>query len=164
MSDELTLRELAEGDVEALVEIALAAWVPVFAYYRQALGDELYAIAFPAWQEDKARQIRTACAPGSRALVDVAELGGRPVGFVTCYPNEGTRVGEIGNNAVHPAFQGRGIAPQLYQRAFARLRAAGMRAVRVRTGADPAHAPARRAYEKVGFSRHLPWVEYFREL
>lgn len=52
----------------------------------------------------------------------------------------------------------------MYAYAFARLRERGMRYVRVSTGGDPAHAPARRAYEKAGFVIGLPGVEYHREL
>ena len=86
------------------------------------------------------------------------------VGFASFYVNETTGVGEIGNNAVRPDFQGRGIAPRLYEEVLRRMKAAGMRAVRVTTGGDPAHAPARRAYEKVGFERFTPSVTYYREL
>jgi hypothetical protein len=35
---------------------------------------------------------------------------------------------------------------------------------RVTTGGDPAHAPARRGYEKAGFGADLPSVTYHREL
>ena len=44
------------------------------------------------------------------------------------------------------------------------LRAHGMRVVKVTTGGDKSHAPARRAYEKAGFRTDLPTVTYFREL
>lgn len=58
----------------------------------------------------------------------------------------------------------RGIATQLYQHVFARLKEMGMKVVRVTTGGDPSHAPARRAYEKAGFSLRVPHVEYYKEL
>ena len=86
------------------------------------------------------------------------------VGFVTCYADASTGIGEIGNNAVHPDCQGQGIAQRLYAYAFERLRERGMRYVKVGTGGDPAHAPARRAYQKAGFDVSLPHVEYYREL
>jgi ribosomal protein S18 acetylase RimI-like enzyme len=78
--------------------------------------------------------------------------------------NHTSRIGEIGNNAVHPDVQGRGIGPQMYRHALERLRELGMRFVKVGTGGDPAHAPARRAYEKVGFDVQLPGVEYYCRL
>jgi ribosomal protein S18 acetylase RimI-like enzyme len=162
--EDIVIRELEAADVERAVEIALAAWTPIFAFYRQAMGEELFAAAFPDWQADKAGQVRAACAPQSGAMVYVAEKGGIVAGFVTFYADQTSSIGEIGNNAVHPDFQGQGIGPQMYERVFDRLRALEMRVVRVSTGGDPAHAPARRAYEKAGFAVGLPGVEYYRFL
>ncbi len=34
----------------------------------------------------------------------------------------------------------------------------------VMTGLDDAHAPARRAYEKAGFDKHIENIRYYREL
>jgi hypothetical protein len=44
------------------------------------------------------------------------------------------------------------------------MREAGMKAVKVNTGLDDAHAPALRAYEKADFERSLPSVMYYRAL
>jgi len=164
MAKDVVIRDLEPSDVEAIVEIAVAAWEPIFASFRQILGDELFAARCPDWREDKARQVRTACEPGSRARVCVAERDGRIVGFITFYPNEISCIGEIGNNAVHPDFQGQGIGTRMYEHVFERFRALGMRFARVHTGLDPSHAPARRAYEKAGFSIQLPMVDYYRKL
>lgn len=167
---EMVVHPLSPADVEDVVAIAVAAWQPIFAFYRRTMGDDLFATAHPDWRQEKARQVRRACLPGSSALVAVAELladGEQParvVGFVTCYANSETGIGEIGNNAVHPAWQGEGIAPRLYEWAFERMRERGMRYVKVSTGGDPAHAPARRAYQKAGFDIALSAVEYYREL
>ena len=68
------------------------------------------------------------------------------------------------DNAVHPRWQNRGVAQVMYAHVFARLRQLGMRAVRVNTGGDPSHAPARRAYEKAGFAVGIPCVDYYRKL
>jgi ribosomal protein S18 acetylase RimI-like enzyme len=167
--DHLIIRPLQPTDVEAIVAIAVAAWRPIYAFYRQEMGKDLFAAACPDWPEEKARQVRAACDPpcgpqASHAGVGVAETEGRPVGFVTFYADERSGIGEIGNNAVHPDARGQGIGPRMYQYAFDRLRERGMRYVKVGTGGDPAHAPARRAYEKAGFTIQLPGVEYYREL
>jgi len=162
--NDLIIRPLQPADVEAIVAIAVAAWRPIYAFYRQEMGDDLFSAACPHWPEEKARQVRAACDPQSNALVGVAAIDGLPVGFVTFYANERSGIGEIGNNAVHPDAQGQSIGPRMYQYAFDRLRERGMRYVKVGTGGDPAHAPARRAYEKAGFTIQLPGVEYYREL
>jgi ribosomal protein S18 acetylase RimI-like enzyme len=162
--DDIVIRDLQPADVETVVAIAVAAWAPIYAYYRQTMGDELFFTAFPDWPTEKARQVRVACNQERGAMVCVAETAGRVVGFVSFYAHPSRGIGEIGNNAVHPDWQGQGIAPRLYTHAFERLKALGMRFVQVGTGGDPAHAPARRAYEKAGFDIHLPNVVYYRKL
>jgi len=160
----IVIRDLEPTDVEAMVEIAVAAWAPIYAQFRRIMGDELFTAACPNWQEDKARQVRQACDPEDRAMVCVAEKDGQVVGFITFYTREGSRIAEIGNNAVRPGFQGRGTGTRMYRHVFDRLRELGMRFVKVHTGLDPSHAPARRAYEKAGFSVQLPTVTYYRKL
>ncbi len=162
---EIVIRDLRPADVEEIARMAAAAWAPIHAYYRQVLGDELFAALHPAGApEEKAAQVRDACQPGSGMQVLIAEDNGRIVGFVTFRADRASRVGEIGNNAVHPDCQGRGVAGRMYQEVFRRLKEMGIRFVKVKTGADPAHAPARRAYEKAGFTIQVPTVEYYRDL
>lgn len=61
-------------------------------------------------------------------------------------------MGIVGNNAVNPEFAGKGIGSAMYNYIFDEMEKDGMTHVGVYTGRDNAHAPARRAYEKVGFS------------
>ena len=165
MTDGVIIRELAPEDVARLLEIAVAAWEPVFASFRRILGDELFQLIHPDWQEEKRNHIRSACSEASAGTVLVAEKAGVLVGFVSYYPNAPEQgMAEIGNNAVHPDFQRQGIAHLMYQEVLRRLRATDTRFVRVCTGGDPSHLPARRAYEKAGFHITLPGVEYFRRL
>ncbi len=166
MTTDIIIRDLRPDDVEAIADIAVAAWAPIYQHYRAEMGDDLFDALHPDWRAEKAAQIRHACVPSQdqRAIVLVAEEEGRPIGFLTFYVDETTRVGVLGNNAVRPSERGRGIAPQLYEEAFGRMRSLGMRYVRVRTGLDPAHAPARRAYQKAGFDVALPSVDYYRAL
>ncbi|MDQ3701439.1 MAG: GNAT family N-acetyltransferase, partial [Chloroflexota bacterium] len=88
----------------------------------------------------------------------------RVVAFVTYRLDPTTRVGTIGNNAVGPAWQGRGIAGALYRLVLDRFRAAGMAVAAVTTGLDEAHAPARAAYRRVGFTAATPSVTLYQEL
>lgn len=66
--------------------------------------------------------------------------------------------------AADTEFQNQGIAQLMYHEVFSRLRGDGIEYVKVCTGGDPSHAPARTAYEKVGFDIALPGAEYFRRL
>jgi ribosomal protein S18 acetylase RimI-like enzyme len=163
MVEGLVMRDVRAEDVDTMVGIAVAAWAPVFACWRELMGEELFAAVNPNWEAEKARQVRDACT-ADWCTVCVAELGGRVVGFITWSANGQSGVGEIGNNAVAPEFQGQGIGPTMYGHVFDRMRELGMRFVKVCTGGDSAHAPARRAYEKSGFSICLPGVEYYRRL
>jgi len=65
--------------------------------------------------------------------------------------------------AVHPEFQKRGIATQLNEAALDAMKAVGAKLAIVETGGDDGHAPARRAYEKAGYTG-LPIVRYFKDL
>jgi len=166
VNDTVRLREWRPEDTDTLVDIALAAWEPIYAQFRTIMGDELFGLLYPDWRARKGDQIRAACDPDdpSRMHVLVAEEGGRIVGFVTFRVDRVTRVGEIGNNAVWPEERGRGIGPRMYKEALQRMREQGMRYAKVHTGLDPSHAAARRAYEKVGFDIELPSVDYYQKL
>ena len=52
----------------------------------------------------------------------------------------------------------------MYAFALRNLKERGADYVYVGTGADAAHAPARAAYEAVGFDRSIPVVYYYRKL
>ena len=164
MPAEIIIRDMQPGDLERMVEIALMAWEPIYEGFRRDMGEALFATVHPDWRQEKAQQIRQAAEPREGALALVAELEGQIVGFVTFFTRRDIPVGEIGNNAVAPDFRGRGIAGQLYDQAFERLKARGMRYVQVITGGDEAHAPARRAYEKAGFQARWRTVQYYRPL
>jgi ribosomal protein S18 acetylase RimI-like enzyme len=70
---------------------------------------------------------------------------------------------EIHMIAVDPAFQRRGIASALTGHALSEMRRRGITLATVATGGDPGHAPARRTYEKAGFTS-FPQVLYSRVL
>jgi GNAT superfamily N-acetyltransferase len=94
-------------------------------------------------------------------VVWVAEEDGEVVGFITVELDRETLIGEIGNNAVDLASQHRGIGALMYKFVLEQMKEAGMRCATVSTGDDPSHAPARQAYENVGFSRAVPSVQYY---
>ena len=163
-STTVSLRSFKGNDLEKVLEIAVAAWQPIYKFRRDTLDAELYASLYTNWEDKKREQVQQACEGKHNARVLVAEVAGEVVGFVSYYSDDRTFVGEIGNNAVHPDYQKRGIAPDMYQAAMQDLRESGMRYVMVKTGGDPAHAPAYRAYRKVGFDAELPGVTLFKKL
>lgn len=52
----------------------------------------------------------------------------------------------------------------MYSFIFEHMREEGVEYVKVRTGGDDAHLPARRAYEKARFDRGVPSVTYYRKI
>lgn len=56
----VTIRDLRPEDIEAVVQVALAAWEPIYAARRQMLGEALFAAEHPDWRVEKARQVRSA--------------------------------------------------------------------------------------------------------
>ena len=86
------------------------------------------------------------------------------VGFISYKVDRRNKVGTVGTNAVHRAYRGQGIGGQLYQHVFDCLKDEGISFVKVVTGLDEGHAPARRAYEKAGFTANLKSICYYKKL
>jgi ribosomal protein S18 acetylase RimI-like enzyme len=157
-----TIRALREVDIEAVVEFSVRAWRPVFESFGGVLGPGIFRHLYPDWVADQASAVESACrAEGNR--VWVAEAGGRPVGFVAVIINDDTQTGEIYMIAVDPDHQNRGIGSDLVAFAVDRIAERGMTLAEIGTGGDPGHAPARRVYEKAGFTP-LPLVRYYKAL
>ena len=156
-----TIRTATEADTEALVAIAVAEWQAIYDGYAEQLGGELFALAYPDPRAAKAGQIRHNVASGN---CFVTECDGRIAGFIHYTYDPAGRIGTIGNNAVSGEFRGHGIGPRQYQHIFDLLKEMGAVAVRVTTGLDAAHAPARRAYEKAGFSANTQSITYYKKL
>ncbi|GAA0813417.1 GNAT family N-acetyltransferase [Spirilliplanes yamanashiensis] len=158
----ITIRAYAVGDADAVVALSMRAWAPVFASFESVLGADIYRRVYPDWLASQERDVRQACTTHA-ATTWVADLGGAPAGFVTVVLNPQARSGDIEMVAVDPAHQRRGIGDALIGHAVDRMRAAGATVAGVVTGGDPGHGPARRAYEKAGFTA-LPLVRYYRAL
>ena len=158
------VRPARPDDIEAIVDIAIAAWEPIYVYRRQILGETLFRACHPDWKTQKASELRAASEEFSGSGFFVAEDGGRVVGFTAYHADANSGIGEIGNNAVHPGSQGKGISGLMYMQVFEVFRKSGMRFAKVGTGGDEAHAPARRAYQKAGFDIELSSVQLYRAL
>jgi len=161
--DVIEIRDLHESDLDALVELSLRAWDPVFASLREVLGDPIFFRLKPDWRAAQAEEVRASCTSEERdAFVAVAD--GRPVGFVTvALDSFNERMGVIDIIGVDPDFQRRGIASQLTRHVLDHMRRSGMDIAAVETGGDPGHAPARAAYEALGFT-FLPSARYLKLL
>ncbi len=164
MIEHCSIRKFQAKDLKRLHAIREAAFEPVFRSFRQILGERIAAVALADAEREQADLLDRICGDGSTQDVFVVEHGPHIVAFCAVSCDRGSKVGEIGLNAVHPDHQGQGIGAWMYEAALAHLRAAGMQVATVGTGGDPSHAPARRAYEKAGFGPAIPSVYMYRVL
>jgi ribosomal protein S18 acetylase RimI-like enzyme len=164
MEPRITIRRSEAADLDAMHALRRRAYAPVWASFRELVGDELWDLALANSEAEQAALMETLHAGEAGQEMYVAEAGGVIAGFVAVMLNAEQKLGEIGLNAVDPPFQGRGVGAQLYEFALQRMREAGMQAAFVSTGGDDSHAPARRAYEKAGFHHFVPSVWMVRRL
>src|SRR5262245_10141930 len=78
----LVIRPVACGDVEAVMELAVLAWEPVFASFRHILGQEIVPILYPDWRQRQRDAVAQVCADGAAFTVLIAEVDGAVVGFI----------------------------------------------------------------------------------
>jgi ribosomal protein S18 acetylase RimI-like enzyme len=157
------IRPLEERDVAAVVDLSLRAWAPVFASLERVLGSAVFRRMHTDWREDQQRAVEEVCA-SQDTRVWVAEENGKIVGFVaTKVFDAEIRMGEITMLAVDPDHQTGGIGTALTEFALDSLQEEGMGIAMVETGGDPGHAPARRTYERAGFTL-LTVARYFKNL
>jgi GNAT superfamily N-acetyltransferase len=159
----IEIRPFTEADTETVVSLSLRAWAPVFASFENVLGTEIYRRIYPDWLDSQARDVAKVCREHASTTWVAAGADAVAVGFVAVVLHHEARSGEIEMLAVDPAHQRQGVADALITFAVDRIRAAGMALVEIGTGGDPGHAPARRAYEKAGFTA-LPLVRYYKAL
>lgn len=147
---------------DAVVQLALEAWAPVFESLRNVMDPAVYQEFFPDWRATQRAAVENVCA-AEDTHVWVAVDAAATVGFVAVKLHAESGMGEIYMVAVDPAAQGRGVGTALTEFALDWMQAAGMAVAMVETCGDPGHARARRTYEKAGF-RLLPIARYFKKL
>jgi GNAT superfamily N-acetyltransferase len=162
--EQVEVRPYEEADLEAIVELSLRAWEPVFASMRDVLGDGIFVrLHQPDWATVQAEAVRSSCESEDRHVF-VAVVEARPAGFATVALDAfHSRMGVVDMVAVDPTYQRRGIAKQLMHESMEYMRAEGMDIAAVGTGGDSGHAPARALYEALGYTA-LPGVRYLKLL
>ena len=158
----MRMREYRADDLETVMAIADLAWRPIRQMSREALGDAIADVMNTMGDaKSQGLQVKAQIESG-RYGIAVCEHEGTVVGFITWFING--PVGEISNNGALKTSGLKGIGQTMYHYVFDVFRGAGVKVVRVTTGLDWAHAPARRAYERAGFRKHLDSTTYYMEL
>ncbi len=157
------LRDFRPSDQEAIVVLSLRAWEPVFGSLHDTLGEELFARLRGDWRAGQAAQVRAVLGDSDQRVWVAEDAEGRILGFVAAKLHVEQAMGEVHMIAVDPSVQNRGIGAALTEIATDWMRESGMRTAMIETGGDPGHAPARRLYEKTGYTP-LPAVRFFKAL
>jgi len=157
------IRPYQEEDLDAIVALSLLAWEPVFESFQRIFPRPIYDILYPDWRKSQADGVAAVCQDQETYTTMVAEVEGEVVGFVSYELKPEKKRGIVDLLAVHPDFQNQEIGTELNYAALEAIRKAGMNLAIVETGGDESHAPARRSYEKAGYSA-LPIVRYFKKI
>ena len=156
-----------EEHTDAIKKITVSGWTPIRAVQKSLLGEEIYSDVFRNWEESKCRGVLSAAfADPSVSRGYVAILDGAVAGFVTARYSAERKLITVANNSVSPDFAGKGIGSTLYSFILNQAKDEGKVYANVLTGLDDAHAPARRAYEKAGFTRAaaLEHITYYMSI
>lgn len=157
--------------LDAVIDLSLRAWAPVFDSIQNAMDAEIYQTFYPnQWRVSQQKAVEAVCAAEDTQtwvarVINPAESSDAraTVGFIALKLHSEDHMGEIYMVAVDPGYQRQGIGTALMEFAFDWMKEAGMSIAMVETGGDPGHAPARQAYEKMGF-RLFPVARYFKKL
>lgn len=158
----MNIRPIQPEDIETVKAFTVRAFVPVFKSFEDILGKDVYPYLHPKGVESQ-RDVVQMLLDKEDSNNWVADIDGVPVGYIVYGLNHETEVGEIEFLAVDPTHHGKGIATALNKFALTQLKDGGMKVATVSTGGDPAHLPARNAYEKVGF-KSFPGTWYSMSL
>ena len=155
---EVTIRQAVEADRAALSQLSVRAFadVTVLRWREERCG----VIGGRRWQEWEADLMRTV----DVSRVIVAEVDGRAVGFAVYELDGATGIGTVSDNAVLPAYRGRGIGGRLLAFVLGLMEEAGMEFAQVSTGLEDSYAPARRMYEGQGFEPLYRSVSYMKRM
>jgi GNAT superfamily N-acetyltransferase len=157
------IEPFSQPHLEAIIQLSLRAWAPVFDSIRNSMNADLYQAFYPDhWRVSQQQAVEAVCTAND-THVWAAIHTGCPVGFVAVKLHSEDNMGEIYMVAVDPDMQGQGIGGALVEFALNWMKESGMAIAMVETGGDPGHGPARHTYEKAGFEL-WPVARYFKKL
>ena len=159
-----TIRPFASRDLDAVLELSIAAWRPVFDSFATILGTPLFDYLHPPdWRSYQRASVRRTCESDEiDAFIVVAE-DGTIAGYVALAYDLEQRMGVVEQIAIDPRHQRHGYARTLMNFATGQFHDKHLLFASVGTGGDPGHAPARALYEATGFTP-LPLVAYYKTL
>jgi ribosomal protein S18 acetylase RimI-like enzyme len=157
----LQIRPFKNSDINDLITLTLLSFEPIFISFEKILGPQIYPIIYPDWRKRQKEGVVNV-SNNKEINLWVAEVDGNIIGYIA-YELYDDETGEVQLLAVHPDYQNRGIGTELNTFALQKMKEGGKKLAIVSTGGDESHAPARRSYEKAGYTS-LPLVRYYKDL
>jgi ribosomal protein S18 acetylase RimI-like enzyme len=158
----IQIREAQAADLDILQDFTERSFEPIFESFASILGRTIFAKVFPDWRNLQRSHVTTFY-NDEQAQLWIATVDDVPAGLIVYKLNDETKQGVVEFLVVDPDYQNQGNGTQLNQFVIEQMRAAGMELIEVGTGGDISHAPARHAYEKVGYVG-IPSVYYYKSL
>jgi len=155
---ERLLRPARFSDITDIKVITQLAFEPVSLdrmaekYFNTQMGNK-------DWFEYKNRSLENQCKANIYNVI-VCEIAGRVVGYATMSLDYERDIAEIGNNAVHPDFQGKGIGKMMQQEIMRRMIENGFEKFKVNTLSND--IAAQKVYEKLGFEKIITGIYYLK--
>jgi ribosomal protein S18 acetylase RimI-like enzyme len=157
----IRIRPFKDSDINDLIALTLLAFEPIFISFEKILGPRIYPVIYPDWRKRQQEGVKN-ISHNNKISLWVAEVDEKVLGYIAYELYDATSA-EVQLLAVHPEYQNHGIGTQLNTFVLEKMKEAGMKLAIVSTGGDESHAPARRSYEKVGYTA-LPLVKYYKDL
>jgi ribosomal protein S18 acetylase RimI-like enzyme len=155
------IRKARDRDLPELKRIIVEAFGQSTMHY--LLERRFGPIGGRSWDLRKADEIETFYRSHPENVL-VTEKKGRILGFISFSLDQERKIGKIGNNAVAPEHQNRGIGTEQIVKTMGILKERGMKVVEVQTGLTEEYGPARHMYEKCGFEPTMEFLTYHASL
>jgi aminopeptidase YwaD len=157
--DDLVIRPARYEDLDAAKKITKAAFGPVSTtrISEDFFGEELGGKPWHVYKNSGIEEYFNTYLN----LTIVCEKDEIVVGYATVMHHENTMIAEIGNNAVHPDYQGQGIGKAMQREIARRMKEDGFTRFTVQT--LTCDITAQKIYEKLGYERVASNIIYLKK-
>lgn len=156
----MLIRPAHFNDIPVILDITRQAFGPVsMDRMRQDLFSE--KLGGKEWHEYKNREVEATLKANIYSAI-VCEIDGKVAGYATVFYDTERGIANIGNNAVYPEYQGRGIGKAMQAEIKRRMLEEGYKKFAVSTLSND--IAAQKIYEKLGYEKYIENFNYLKKL